>query len=78
MASTPRLPEDSSVSTAMAAAHSSTWATDKDWTKHRALIGELYSSHTLAEVMKFMENEHRFKATSVVPSTVSACGLTNV
>ena len=75
MASTPRPPEDSSISTAMAAGHSSTWATDKDWTKYRALIGELYSSHTLTEVMRLMGNEHRFKATSVVHPSVSACGL---
>ena len=76
MANTPRPPEDFSVSRAMGGAHSSTWATDKDWTKHRALVGELYSSHTLAEVMRFMESEHKFKATSVVHPNVSACGLT--
>ena len=66
MASTSKLPEDSSLATATAGAHSNTWATDKDWTKHRALIGELYSSRTLKQVMKFMETEHKFKATSVV------------
>ena len=76
MASIPRPLEDSSVSNATAGS-SCTWATEKDWTKHRALIGELYSSNTLAEVMRFMETEHKLKATSVVHSTVSACGLAN-
>ena len=78
MASTPRPLEDSSISNATAGAHSRTWATDKDWTKHRALIGELYSRHTLEDVMRFMESEHKLKATSVVYSTVSACSLANI
>ena len=68
MASTPRLPDVFNISAATAGAHLCTWATDKDWTKHRVLIKELYSSHTLKETMKFMETEHKFKATSVVHS----------
>ena len=78
MADTPWPLEDPSVSTATAAAHSSTWATDKDWTKHRGLIGELYSTRKLKEVMCFMESEHKFKATSVVYFTISAYDLANV
>ena len=70
--------EDASGSTATAGSHSSTWAIDKDWTKHRALIAELYNSHTLAEVRKFMESEHKFKATSVVVSNNSASGLADL
>ena len=78
MATTPRPPEDLSLPTAMAGAHSSTWATDKDWHKHRVLIGELYSSRKLKEVMIFMESEHRFKATSVLHSHFSVCNVANL
>ena len=77
MASTSMPPDDFNVSAATSGAHLCTWATDKDWTKHRALIGELYSNHTLAEVMRFMEGEPKFKATSVVTYNVSACGPAN-
>ena len=65
MASAPVPPGNSGVTTAAAGVHSCTWATEKDWTKHRAKIGELYGSRTLKEVMEFMESEHAFKATSV-------------
>ena len=78
MASTPRPPEDPSVSTATAGANTNIWASDKDWTKHRALIGELYSSHTLKDVKGFMESEHQFKATSVVHPSISAYALADV
>ena len=73
MASTPMAPEDVTISTTAAGTRSSTWAIDKDWMKHQTLIRELYSTHTLAEVMKFMESEHKFKATSVLPFSNSAC-----
>ena len=75
MTSTSMLPEYVSGSTVTGSAHLSTWAIDKDWKKHRALIQELYSSHTLAEVMKYMESEHKFKGTSVVLSNLSACSV---
>ena len=77
MASTPWPPDSSSVSIATAEADPSTWATNKDWTKHRALIRELYDSQPLAEVMKFMESKHKFKATSVSQTNLLELGLTN-
>ena len=46
-------------------ANRSGWATKNDWTKHQALIGELYRGHLLAEVMKYMESHHGFRATFV-------------
>ena len=77
MASTPWPPESSNVSIATAGANSSTWATNKDWTKHRALIGELYDNQPLAEVMKIMESKYKFKATSVYQTNLLRYGLTN-
>lgn len=63
MASTPWSPAAITAPTATTSANSRTWATNKDWTKHRALIGELYDSQPLVEVMEFMETRHNFKAT---------------
>ena len=78
MASTPWSPAAITAPTATTSANSSTWATNKDWTKHRALIEELYDSHKLAEVMKFMETSHNFKATSVVHIYLISYGSADV
>ena len=41
------------------------WATEHDWTRHRALITELYGENKLPKVMSIMENQQGFKATLV-------------
>ena len=43
------------------------WATKQDWARHQALIKQLYlrEKRPLAEVMRFMESQHGFKATLV-------------
>ncbi|KAI8711175.1 hypothetical protein NCS52_01493100 [Fusarium sp. LHS14.1] len=39
------------------------WATPEMWQSHRGIITELYQSHTLKDVMKIMEDKHKFFAT---------------
>ena len=39
------------------------WATQNDWTRHRALITELYEENKLPKVMSIMESQEGFKAT---------------
>ena len=41
------------------------WATEQDWTRHRALITELYGENKLPKVMSIMESQQGFKATLV-------------
>ena len=41
------------------------WATEHDWTRHRALITELYGENKLPKVMSIMESQKGFKATLV-------------
>ena len=41
------------------------WATEYDWTRHRALITELYAENKLPKVMSIMESQQGFKATLV-------------
>ena len=41
------------------------WATEHDWTRHRALITELYGENKLPKVMSIMESQQGFKATLV-------------
>ena len=41
------------------------WATERDWTRHRALITELYGENKLPKVMSIMESQKCFKATLV-------------
>ena len=41
------------------------WATQNDWTKHRALITDLYGENKLPKVMSIMESQEGFKATLV-------------
>ena len=41
------------------------WATEDDWTRHRALITELYGGNKLPKVMSIMERRQGFKATLV-------------
>ena len=41
------------------------WATEHDWTRHRALITELYGENKLPKVMSIMESKQGFKATLV-------------
>ena len=41
------------------------WATENDWTRHRALITELYGENKLPKVMSIMESQKGFKATLV-------------
>ncbi len=41
------------------------WATENDWTRHRALITELYGENKLPKVMSVMESQQGFKATLV-------------
>ena len=41
------------------------WATEDDWTRHRALITELYGENKLPKVMSIMESQQGFKATLV-------------
>ena len=40
-----------------------TWASGKDWDRHRTQITQLYQTKTLREVMRDMDSEHGFKAT---------------
>lgn len=49
----------------------------KDWKKHQATILNLYKvqGKTLNEVMKIMEKEYSFKASSVSPCRHSYCKL---
>lgn len=44
------------------------WAAKQDWARHQALIKRLYlyEKKALGEVMRFMESQHGFKATSVL------------
>lgn len=44
------------------------WATKQDWARHQTLIKQLYRDEKkpLAKVMRFMESQHGFKATSVI------------
>lgn len=48
-------------------------AAKEDWEKHRELIKRLYleENNSLAKVMRFMDSQHAFKATSVVPALCS-------
>ena len=46
------------------------WATEDDWTRHRALITELYGGNKLPKVMSTMESRKGFKATLVDNSTL--------
>ena len=41
------------------------WATGHDWSRHRALITELYGENELPKVMSIMESQQGFKATLV-------------
>jgi hypothetical protein len=41
------------------------YAVDVDWVTQRSTISSLYKSHTLSEVIDFMEREHSFYATYV-------------
>ena len=41
------------------------WATEHEWTKHRALITELYGENKLRKVMSIMESQQGFRATLV-------------
>lgn len=44
------------------------WAAKPNWARHEALIKKLYlyEKKSLAEVMRVMESQHGFKATSVI------------
>lgn len=42
------------------------WATTEIWTKHQAVIAKLYQEHELTEVMRIMERQYNFRATSVI------------
>ncbi|KAL9071458.1 MAG: hypothetical protein Q9161_004175 [Pseudevernia consocians] len=63
-------PQDvvSMTKTTPTASHSG-WATKQDWTSHQALIGELYRTKTLAEVMDHMARQHGFRATEKMYKT---------
>ena len=40
------------------------WATtEEDWSRHQALISDLYSQDKLEKVKEIMEQQHNFKAT---------------
>ena len=48
---------------------SKNWATKEDWVAHQPLIKQLYydQKKPLKEVIRFMEGQHGFRATSVLP-----------
>lgn len=54
------------------------WATKEDWIKHQRLIGQLYEKQTLAEIMRYMANQHGFRATCVIQTVLMIFELTNV
>ena len=54
------------------------WATEHDWTRHRALITELYGENKLPKVMSIMESQQNFKATLVNNSKVMYPLLTSL
>lgn len=45
------------------------WANTQDWLEQKDRIKHLYIAKPLPEVMRIMENQHGFKATSVPPVT---------
>ncbi|EEU35754.1 uncharacterized protein NECHADRAFT_82215 [Fusarium vanettenii 77-13-4] len=52
------------------------WATPEMWQSHRVTIVELYKNHTLKEMMKIMEDKHKFFATiRMYKSHISKWGL---
>ena len=51
-----------------------TWATENDWSRHRALITELYGENKLPKVMSIMESQQGFKATLVDNSGLCMSG----
>ncbi|KAK3172044.1 hypothetical protein OEA41_004128 [Lepraria neglecta] len=54
----------------------SAWATEQDWTRHHALIRQLYEKNPLPKVMRLMESQHGFKATTKMYKThVNKWGL---
>ena len=66
------------LSTASPNEEQSGWATKKDWTRHQALIGQLYEKQPLKEVMYFMESQHGFKATFVAQTVFLALALADL
>ena len=58
---------DVGVPTLAPAPSANVWATKQVWARHQALIKQLYlcENKSLAEVMRFMESQHGFKATLV-------------
>ena len=56
---------DGAVSIVTQSEISKVWATEHDWTRHRALITGLYGENKLPKVMSIMESQQGFKATLV-------------
>lgn len=59
---------DIGAQTLASATNSNGWAAKQDWARYQALIKQLYRDErkSLAEVMRIMENQHGFRATSVI------------
>ena len=59
---------------------SNDWAAQSAWTKYQAVIKQqyLHEKKPLTEVMRFMESEHGFKATSVLHAVLSLTNLVNI
>ena len=56
---------DGAVSVVTQSDISKAWATEHNWTRHRALITELYGENKLPKVISIMESQQGFKATLV-------------
>lgn len=55
----------------------SVYATKDDWIRHSALVQDLYHRHKLSDIIKIMDSQHGFKATSVTPTPSFATSITD-
>lgn len=60
--------------------NSNGWAAKEAWAKHQGVIKQLYlhEKKPLAEVMRFMESEHGFKATLVLGLVLCTLSTANI
>ena len=65
MAAIPHSCDIVSTSQEIDVSHGDGWATKEDWIRHRSTITQLYETKKLAEVMRTMESQYGFRATSV-------------
>ena len=71
------VPNEVGVGTNAPARERSGWAAKEDWTRHQALIKQLYlyRKKSLKEVMRHMEGQHGFRATLVIRTVLFFRGV---